>query len=81
MLQSNSRFVIAVEQQRSNGGLQCFIHLYDDSSLYFKYNSDKKVVKIDKYDKNSKSLFEFWLQQVPNSVPTVQFSDKCTSTN
>ena len=81
MLQSNSRFVITVQQQQSSGDLQCLIYLSDDSSLYFKYNSDENVVKIDKYDKNSKSLFEFWLQQVPNSVPTVHFSDICTSTN
>ena len=81
MLQSNSRFVITVLQRPSSGDLKCFIYLYDDSSLYFKYNSDENVVKIEKYDENSESLFEFLLQQVPNSVPAVQFSDICTSTN
>ena len=70
-----------VQQRQGNSVIQCLIYLFDDSSLYFKYNSDEKVVKIDKYDENSKSLFEFWLEQVPNSVPAVKFNDKCTSAN
>ena len=81
MLQSNSRFVIDVQQREDNSVIRCLIYLHDDLSLYFKYNSDEKVVKIDKYDESCKSLFEFWLEQVPNSVPAVKFNDKCTSTN
>ena len=81
MLQDNSRFFINVVQpQFDNGAILCVIYRLEDSNLAFNYHSNEQVVKTDKYSEEC-SHFEFWLKQVPYSLPTVKFKDKCTSTN